>query len=70
MMLMNHMRAEGTEGTIIINDMRLSYFLTEQGGQSVGTPAYVFAVYGGGNLRFNYIFNAYTNELLLFERLP
>ena len=70
MALMNHMRNEGAEGTIMINDMRLSYFLTEEGGQSVGMPAYVFAVYMGGNMRFNFIFNAYTNELLSFESTP
>ena len=68
MTLMNQMRRGGAEGTIVVNDMRLSYFLAEEGGQSVGVPAYVFAVYMGGNLRFNYVFNAHTNELLLFER--
>jgi len=70
MRLMNHMRSVGTEGTIMINDMRLSYFLTEEGGRSVGMPAYVFAVYMGGNMRFNLIFNAYTNELLISETSP
>ena len=71
MALMNHMRnVQNAEGTITINDMRLSYFLTEEGGQSAGVPAYVFAVYMGGNMRFNYIFNAYTNELLRFETSP
>ena len=70
MMLMNHMRSAGAEGTITINDMRLSYFLTEEGGQSAGVPAYVFAVYMGGQMRWNYIFNAYTNELLHYETTP
>jgi len=70
MALMNHIRSEGTEGAIIINDMRLSYFLTEESGHSLGMPAYVFAVYRGGNMRFNFIFNAYTNELLRFESTP
>jgi len=70
MTLMNHMRTIGTEGAFSINDMRLSYFLTEEGGQGVGMPAYVFAVYLGGNMRFNAIFNAYTNELLRLETTP
>jgi len=70
MALMNHMRVVGAEGTIMINDMRLSYFLTQEGGQSVGLPVYVFAVYMGGNLRFNFVFNAYTNELLHHESSP
>ena len=65
--LANHIRGLDRESTIIINDMRLSYFLTEERGQSVGIPAYVFAVYMGGMLRFNYVFNAYTNELLHLE---
>jgi len=69
--LMNYMRNDRmAEGPITVSDMRLSYFLTEEGGQSVGVPAYVFSVYMGGNMRFNLIFNAYTNGLLHFETLP
>jgi hypothetical protein len=68
--LMNHMRAVGAEGAIMINDMRLSYFLTQEGGRSVGMPAYVFSVYMGDDMRFNFVFNAYTNELISFESLP
>jgi hypothetical protein len=71
MALMNEMRIiRMVEGTIVINDMRVSYFLTEERGQSVGIPAYLFAVYMGGDRRFNFIFNAYTNELLHFESSP
>ncbi|MCL2574226.1 MAG: hypothetical protein FWE34_06735 [Defluviitaleaceae bacterium] len=71
MALANHMRLNrGAEGAITINDMRLSYFLTEEGGHSIGVPAYVFSVYMGGMMRFNAIFNAYTNELLHFETAP
>ena len=70
MTLMNHMRTEGAEGAITINDMRLSYFLTEEGGQSTGTPAYVFAVYMGGIMRWNFVFDAYTNQLLHYETTP
>ena len=69
--LVNYMRWQrGAEGAIMINDMRMSYFLAEEGGQSAGVPAYVFSVYMGGILRFNFIFNAYTNELLHFENSP
>jgi len=71
MALMNHLRiVMMAEGSIMINDMRLSYFLAEEGGESAGIPAYVFAVYMGGNMRWNYIFNAYTNELLHVETSP
>ena len=71
MALMNYLRNDRmTEGAITINDMRLSYFLAEEGGRSVGVPAYVFSVYLGGNMRFSLIFNAYTNALLHFETLP
>jgi len=73
MALMNYMRhgtgyGAGVQGRIMINDMRLSYFLTEEGGQSVGIPVYVFSVYVEGGLRFNYIFNAFTNAFVWFER--
>ncbi|MCL2376163.1 MAG: hypothetical protein FWC76_02085 [Defluviitaleaceae bacterium] len=69
MALVNHMRrAEQVTGRIFIDDMRLSYLLMEEGEQSVGIPVYVFSVHLGGDLRWDYIFNAYTNEFIRDER--
>jgi len=69
MALINHMRRTvQVAEKIIIDDMRLSYLLIEEGGQSAGIPVYVFSVHLGGDLRWDYIFNAYTNEFIRDER--
>ena len=65
--LLNHLRQKGVEGHVIINEMKLAYFLYEDGGQSIGIPVYVFTIDLGRGLRFNYIFNAYTNEDIRHE---
>jgi len=69
MALVNQMRGvEQVVGRIVIDNMRLSYLLMEEAGQSIGMPVYVFSVYLGGDSRWDYIFNAYTNEFIRDER--
>ena len=68
MALTNHMRTEQVVGRIVVDSMSLSYLLIEESGQSIGSPVYVFSVYLGGDSRFNYVFNAHTNQYIHHER--
>jgi len=66
MALMNHLRqtqVTGRDGRILLTQMYMAYFLQD----NRGVPSYVFTIYLGNNLRFNYIFNAFTNEFLTYE---
>jgi len=70
MALLNHLRhVSQIEGRIVIGDMYIAYFLTEQQGQSIAVPAYVFTIALGENLelRFNHIICAHTNRHIWHE---
>jgi len=68
--LLNHLRHNlQIEGRIGISNMYMAYFLVQEGGRSVGVPAYVFTIFLGENLTFNYVFNALTNTYIWHEIL-
>ena len=68
--LLNHLRhVQQIEDRIGIGNMYLAYFLTDEGGVNVGVPSYVFTISLVNELRFNYIFNAHTNQHIWHEIL-
>ena len=66
--LLNHLQHIQIEGRIVLEEMRLDYYLVNDDGRWTGVPAYVFtAWHAPSELVFNFIFNAYTNEYIWHE---
>ena len=66
--LLNHVRNMQIEGRILLEAMRMDYYLVEENGVAIGVPTYVFtAQHVPTELVYNFIFNAYTNKYIWHE---